>query len=513
LKRLALISLIVAFMAGGSDARGAPAPQHLGGTATAATSIGNCACTAIQFADTGTALGSYAFLYSGVITKSGFYVGEPIGAADWVQMRSFNHSGTNRVTVTGDGAKHMLQGLTPKSVAAFYERLPVSALGVLGARYSIGSASIDATPTYFNSASAFDEVVGTVTNLAVGDSWEETPSKNKRVNVEAVLEPDEDHDDYGDVSQDLCPESPIGGGPCSGTLFGSDLQEAHSNGGGAGFEPLLVQKTIDGASTVLPFDGVVVRWRVLSSNNGSFRVRILSPEGGSGLKVLSSSAVESVSVAPSPPIGKVTSFATRLPIPAGSYVGLASPTQSLPPIALHVSGASTTEFHDAADGSLISVPGTARSWEVAYDADIEPDADHDGFGDTTQDSCPEAGAVHDGTCPPKATTSGLPSSKPHAKTPKIASVKRDKKGRYAVKVQTKQAGTITAQLTGKLKPKGKIVKLGKAATKSTSKAGTYTLTLKPPTAAREQKVKANLTVTLSAPGFLSAQGSKFFKLK
>lgn len=512
LKRLALIALIVAFTAGGGVARGAPAPQHLGETATAATSIGNCACTAIQFADTGTALGSYAFLYSGVITKSGFYVGESIGAGDWVQMRSFNHSGTNRVTVAGDGAKHMLQGLTTKSVAAFYERLPVSALGVLGARYSIGSASITATPTYFTSASSFDEVIGTTTNLAVGDSWEETPGKSKRVNVEAVLEPDEDHDGYGDVSQDLCPDSSIGGSPCSGTLFGSDLQEAHSNGGGAGFEPLLVQKTIDGASTTLPFDGVVVRWRVLSSNNGSFRIRVLGPEG-SGLKVLNSSAVESVSVAPSPPIGKVTSFETRLPIPAGSYVGLASPTQSLPPIALHVSGASATEFHDAGDGSVISVPGTARSWEVAYDADVEPDADHDGYGDATQDSCPEAGSVHDGACPPKATTSGPSPPKLHAKTPKILSVKRDEKGRYAVKVKALQAGTITAKLTGKLKPKGKVVKLGKAVTKRAGKAGTYMLTLKPPKAARELKVKAKLVVTLAPAGFLSAQASKTLKLK
>ncbi len=222
LKRLALISSIVAVLAAAPGvAQGAPAPKQLGETATAATSIANCACTAIQFADTGTAINSYAFPYSGVITKSGFYVGEEVNAADWVQMRSFSHSGTNRVTVTGDGTKHMLQGLPSKSIATFYERLPVSALGVLGARYSIASAFIEATPTYFTSPSTFDAVIGTGTNLAVGDSWEETPAKNKRVNVEAVLEPDEDHDTYGDVSQDLCPGSPIGGGPCSGALFGS----------------------------------------------------------------------------------------------------------------------------------------------------------------------------------------------------------------------------------------------------------------------------------------------------
>jgi hypothetical protein len=407
LKRLVQVaSIATALFAGGGAAQGAPAPKHLGETASAVTAFANCPCTSVQFGDIGTANNSYTFPFSGVITKSGFYVGEEINAADWVQMRSFSHSGTNRATVTGEGSKHMLQGLSPKSIAAFYERLPVSALGALGARYSITSAFIEATPTYFNSPNAVDEVLGASNSLAVGESLEATPAKKLRVNVEAVLEPDEDHDAYGDVSQDLCPGSPIGGGPCSGTLFGSDLQEAHSGGGGSIFEPLLVQKTVNGASTALPFDGVVVRWRVLSSNSNQFRIRILSPQSGSGLKVLSSSAVESVSVEPSPPIGKVTSFATRLSIPAGSYVGLASPTKSLAPIALSVSVASATEFHDAPDGTVISDPGTARSWEVAYDADVEPDADHDGYGDVTQDSCPGSASVHEGQCPAVSGANG-----------------------------------------------------------------------------------------------------------
>lgn len=400
MKRLVQVaSIAAALCTAGGAAEGAPAPKHLGETASAVTAFANCPCTSVQFGDIGTANNSYTFPFSGVITKSGFYVGEEINAADWVQMRSFSRSGANHATVTGEGTKHMLQGLPPKSIGTFYERLPVSASGALGARYSIASSFIEATPTYFNSPNAVDEVLGAGNNLAVGDSFETTPAKKLRVNVEAVLEPDEDHDTYGDVSQDLCPGSPLGGGPCSGVLFGSDLQEAHSNGGGSIFEPLLVQKTIDGVSTALPFDGVVVRWRVLSSNNAQFRLRVLAPQSGSGLKVLSSSAVESVSVEPSPPIGKVTSFATRLSIPAGSYVGLASPTKSLAPIALNVSGASATEFHDAPDGSVIAEPGTARSSEVAYDADIEPDADHDGYGDLTQDSCPGSATVHEGQCP------------------------------------------------------------------------------------------------------------------
>lgn len=454
LKRFALITIVAVLAVATGVAQGAPAPKHLGETATAVTSFGNCLCTSVQFGDIGTANNSYAFPFSGVITKSGFYVGEEIGAADWVQMRSFSRSGTNHATVTGDGVKHMLQGLPPKAISTFYERLPVSAFGALGARYSISSAFIEATPTYFNSPNTSDEVLAGGASLAAGDSFEATPSKKLRVNVKAVLEPDEDHDAYGDVSQDLCPGSPVGGDPCSGVLFGSDLQEAHGFSGGAAFEPLLVQKTVDGASTVLPFDGVVVRWRVLTPNSGNFRVRVVSPQGGSGLKVLGSSAVESVSVEPSPPIDKVTSFATRLPIPAGSYVGLASPTKSLPPVALHVSGASGTEFHDAPDGSLISEPGTTRLSEMAYDADIEPDVDHDGYGDVSQDSCPGAASVQQPPCPPPAGSSSQETDAP----PAITSFKA-----LPARFRVKRGGAVVSK---KLAPAGTklMLSLSKAAT-------------------------------------------------
>lgn len=511
-KRLVLTLATLAVLGAGATAQGAPAPRHLGETASAITAETNCACTAIQLGDLGTSTNSYSFPYSGVITRSGFYVGEEIDAADWVQMRTFSHSGTNRVTVTGDGTKHLLQGSTPKSIRTFYERLPVGALGVLGARYSIASSFVEATPTYFKSPSTADQVIGTATNLGIGDSWEEAPGQKRRVNVEAVLEPDEDHDGYGDSSQDLCFGSPIGGGPCSGTLFGSNFQTNLNGSGGSGFDALYIQRSIEGASTAVPFDGVVVRWRVLSNHTDDFAARVVSPTSGSSFRVLASSATEHLAVEPSPPIGRVATFDTRLPIPAGGYVGLA--TQSLDTPSLRSSaGSSLAKLHDGADGTVYSEPGTISAFELAYDADVEPDADHDGYGDVTQDSCPEAISVHDGQCPPKGDIPPPPPPKRSAKAPKIVSAKRDEKGRYEIKVKVLQPGTITAQLSGKLKPKGRIAKLGKAARKTATKAGTYTLLLKPPKAAREARVKAKLVVTLSPAGYLPAQASKSFRLK
>lgn len=100
-----------------------------------------------------------------------------------------------------------------------------------------------------------------------------------------------------------------------------------------------------------------------------------------------------------------------------------------------------------------------------------------------------------------------------ARAPRIKSLKRTKQGSYLVKVKILQPGTITAQLTGKLKPQGKTGKLGKAAKKIAAKAGTYTLKLKPPKAARAAKIRAKLVVTLAPTDFLPAQTSKSVKLK
>ncbi len=114
--------------------------------------------------------------------------------------------------------------------------------------------------------------------------------------------------------------------------------------------------------------------------------------------------------------------------------------------------------------------------------------------------------------PPAPPGEGPPPVK-IAKRPKILSAKPGKKGRYIVKVKVGQAGKITAKLTGKLKPKGKAVKLGKVVRKRAARAGTYALTLKPPKAAREAKVKAKLLVILAPKGYEPAQASKSFRLR
>ena len=61
-------------------------------------------------------------------------------------------------------------------------------------------------------------------------------------------------------------------------------------------------------------------------------------------------------------------------------------------------GSTYVQPNDAPDGSVINVGSfTPVAGELFYDADIEPDADHDGFGDVSQDSCPADGSTQ-GAC-------------------------------------------------------------------------------------------------------------------
>lgn len=163
---------------------------------------------------------------------------------------------------------------------------------------------------------------------------------------------------------------------------------------------------VAGSSTAVPSDGVVVRWRLLAARPGSYRVRVLGPAGGSNYTVLRSSAAESV---PASTFGTITTFQTRLPIPAGGYVALLPPTFTIQTFREPtLPGSMYVTTNDAPEGGAVPLGGySSFAGEPLYDADIEPDADHDGFGDVSQDSCATDPATQ-GSC---AALAGAPISK------------------------------------------------------------------------------------------------------
>ena len=108
-------------------------------------------------------------------------------------------------TLIGGGG---FQILAPSTVNTFAVRLPVLAGDRLGLR--VGNPGI---PTGGGASCAFSSAVGNTAGAvfllaepsAGGDMTLAAPYASNRLNVTAKLEPDADHDGFGDESQDPCP--------------------------------------------------------------------------------------------------------------------------------------------------------------------------------------------------------------------------------------------------------------------------------------------------------------------
>jgi hypothetical protein len=151
-----------------------------------------------------------------------------------------------------------------------------------------------------------------------------------------------------------------------------------------------------------PIDGVVVRWRILSGTPtidtvaAKVRLRILRGNAGAGG---GTSAFNALSPG-------LQTFPARLPIQAGDRLGLDSRTTNkedgeagLPILhtepAIGVSERFSADFLEGIDEPS---NGTENNSELLLNADIEPDADGDGYGDETQDRCATNAALHT-SCP------------------------------------------------------------------------------------------------------------------
>ena len=154
-----------------------------------------------------------------------------------------------------------------------------------------------------------------------------------------------------------------------------------------------------------PVSGVVVRWRVLAASSGSpVQLRLLRPAGG-GFLMVGSSGQEATTG------GTTDVFATRLPVRAGDALGIDSNSQAR--LAAQSDQSAIVGMIDPAgpDGTTAqpsSTPGDSlQGQELQASADVEPDADGDGFGDETQDCAPaDASRATDCSPPDVAITAG-----------------------------------------------------------------------------------------------------------
>jgi hypothetical protein len=230
--------------------------------------------------------------------------------------------------------------------------------------------------------------------------------------------------------------------------LGADLSTTPTSSAGCGNGCNFAQVQLLGANQAAPFDGVVVRWRV-KGFSGPVKVRVIRPFGGDSFSFVSSGSVVSA------PSTGIATFATQLPIKIGDYIGVEL-----------VSSASTFAFDSAgtraqdrvATWTSTNPDGTSNmavfgdGSRVYINGDVEPDADHDGFGDETQDVCPGAAGPNSG-CPPLAPAPPIPpplaapDKTPPAVTASGASVHLSASGRISFSLLSNENATGTAGAT------------------------------------------------------------------
>ncbi|MBS1676024.1 MAG: hypothetical protein JST08_01440 [Actinobacteria bacterium] len=174
-----------------------------------------------------------------------------------------------------------------------------------------------------------------------------------------------------------------------------------------------------------PVSGVITEWKVNSSQEAKLEAgfagefpRIFQPR----LLVLRRESPESFNVVAEASGGPLNlsgtnTYLSRVPVQAGDYLGLAGNPYAL-----------FCETKNEADTFGYTIGGTpvgstfkvqfAKSLQVPVVARIEPDVDGDGYGDETQDQCPQSAAYQ--TACPVVTVSSLSMSHPKAVTVYVA---------------------------------------------------------------------------------------------
>ena len=132
------------------------------------------------------------------------------------------------------------------------------------------------------------------------------------------------------------------------------------------------------------------------------RLRIIRPAGGGSYESGGASTAQPISTTQALQV-----FPTRLPIRTGDHIGLDQGNGSSLDASIRrvVTGATYPNFNPRLPDSGAFTPFVGPSGvdaELVLNADIEADADKDGFGDETQDQCPTDASTQ-GPCPPPAT--------------------------------------------------------------------------------------------------------------
>jgi hypothetical protein len=239
--------------------------------------------------------------------------------------------------------------------------------------------------------------------------------------------------------------------------LGSDLSQPAADGVACSTSCTVVQSGLPGRTITSPLDGVIVRWRIRTNGaGGPFQLRVAEPFTGDQRIGAGWSAAGSASAA------GISEFQTRMQIHAGANIGLDfnSSNAAFFKSASAVAGATSLYFKPILPDGIAATPVNVNTGtEMLYNADVEADADRDGYGDETQDKCV-------GTF---GTAEGCDKSAP---VPVLTTASPQKIGSLKVYVSVNEAASVELRTTVGYKSKGKSVtikaKLAKVALNGTS---------------------------------------------
>jgi hypothetical protein len=211
--------------------------------------------------------------------------------------------------------------------------------------------------------------------------------------------------------------------------------------------------------------GVITEWQFKADATGipgtlALQTLAADPNNNTIFTPLTESAFEF------PAVGQLNRFKTRLPVSAGQFVGLWSVTASHGCYYLTSSGA-FTDFGSLTPapqpGSGPSMYGTATgSAATNVAATIEPDGDNDGFGDETQDGCPQNAQRSDDCVEPSVKIDKGPKKKTTKPKAKFKFSSDDPKATFECSADGKKFRACTSPFKLKKVRKGRHVFLVRA---------------------------------------------------
>jgi hypothetical protein len=209
---LALLAVIAITCGSASAATIGGVAPSAGGSDCAFAGLGT-ECTFVQ---QGTHAGapSYTVPFDGVATSFTVQLGTAVFPGDKLRFYTFEKGTGSNFTASADSGPINLPGSSAVQVVT----LPIQQTVKAGQLLGMGLSLAGTTKAFFSpsGATAADKLEGFYGFPALGQSvGSSSDGQGYQLNMRAVVEPDADHDGFGDETQDGCPTDRSDSGPCT----------------------------------------------------------------------------------------------------------------------------------------------------------------------------------------------------------------------------------------------------------------------------------------------------------